>query len=104
MQQCGDQLRRLHQLGCDPLAGGDIPGEGPVVVHGDFAPYNIVVDPEDGAVRAVIDWELVHFGASVEDLAWLEWNLRIWYSPQAGVLEALYQAYGSLPPWRDIRR
>ena len=101
LQQCGELLRRLHQLGCDPLAGKDIPGQGSVIVHGDLAPYNVIVAADDGAVRAVIDWELVHFGSAIEDLAWLEWNMRIWYAPTSGVLDALYEAYGSLPAWRD---
>ena len=101
LQQCGEVLRRLHQLGCAPLAGEDTPGQGSVIVHGDLAPYNVIVDAEDGAVRAVIDWELLHFGSPIEDLAWLEWNMRIWYAPTPGVLDALYEAYGSLPAWRD---
>ena len=79
-----------------PLAG-----DGPVIVHGDFAPYNIIVDPDDGTIRAVIDWELGHHGEAVEDLAWMEWNMRIWYSPQPSVLEAFYESYGELPAWRD---
>lgn len=72
-----------------------------VIVHGDFAPYNIIVDADNGEVRAVIDWELVHLGTPLEDLAWLEWYMRIWYHPQAGVLDALYAAYGPLPSWRS---
>jgi aminoglycoside phosphotransferase (APT) family kinase protein len=100
MQQSGDLLRRLHHLGSDPLTG-EIPGEGPVIVHGDFAPYNLIVDAETSELRAVIDWERAHFGSSVEDLAWLEWNMRIWYSPEPSVLATLYEAYGSLPAWRD---
>ncbi|NYH92877.1 phosphotransferase [Actinopolymorpha rutila] len=100
MQQCGIVLRGLHDLGSDAPVEG-VPGEGPVLVHGDFAPYNLIVDAETGELQAVIDWELAHRGSPVEDLAWLEWNMRIWYSPDDQVLEALYEAYGSLPAWRD---
>lgn len=100
VRQCGALLRRLHRVGPSALAGR-IPGAGPVVVHGDFAPYNVIVDAENGELRAVVDWELAHLGSPVEDLAWLEWNLRIWYFPEVRVLEALYAAYGSRPAWAD---
>lgn len=39
----------------------------------------MIVDPVTGAVRAVIDWELARIGDPIEDLALLEWNMRIWY-------------------------
>lgn len=99
MSRCGTILGRVHRS----VDAQELPlaGVGPVVVHGDFAPYNIIVDPDDGRVRAVIDWELAHRGHAVEDLAWMEWNMRIWYSPQPGVFEAFYDSYGELPAWPD---
>lgn len=97
LSQCGRILRLLHRVDVDVR----LPGEGPVVVHGDFGPYNIIVGPTEGEIRALIDWELAHRGSAVEDLAWMEWNMRIWYSPQPGVLEAFYRSYGDVPPWRD---
>lgn len=39
------------------------------LVHGDLRMGNIIVDGE--GLAAVIDWELVHLGDPVEDLAWL---------------------------------
>ena len=39
------------------------------IVHGDLRMGNVIVD-HDG-LAAVIDWELVHVGDPVEDLAWL---------------------------------
>jgi aminoglycoside phosphotransferase (APT) family kinase protein len=41
----------------------------PVLVHGDFRNGNFVVGPD--GIRAVLDWELAHFGDPVEDLGWL---------------------------------
>ncbi len=41
----------------------------PVLVHGDFRNGNLVVGPE--GLRAVLDWELAHFGDPAEDLGWL---------------------------------
>lgn len=39
------------------------------VVHGDLRNGNIIVGPE--GLRAVLDWEVVHVGDPMEDLAWL---------------------------------
>jgi aminoglycoside phosphotransferase (APT) family kinase protein len=39
------------------------------VVHGDFRTGNFLVDPE-GEIRAILDWEMVHVGDPLEDLAW----------------------------------
>jgi aminoglycoside phosphotransferase (APT) family kinase protein len=44
------------------------------VVHGDFRNGNLIVGPE--GLRAVLDWELVHAGDPLEDLAWL--CVRAW--------------------------
>jgi len=42
----------------DRLAAG-IPAAGPTrIVHGDYRLDNCIVSPDDGAVRAVLDWEL----------------------------------------------
>ncbi len=41
----------------------------PVLVHGDLRLGNIIVEP--AGLAAVIDWELVHLGDPLEDLAWL---------------------------------
>jgi aminoglycoside phosphotransferase (APT) family kinase protein len=51
------------------------PGPGRrAVVHGDFRNGNLIVGPE--GLRAVLDWELVHAGDPMEDLAWL--CVRAW--------------------------
>jgi aminoglycoside phosphotransferase (APT) family kinase protein len=41
----------------------------PTVVHGDMRNGNIIVG-RDG-LRAVLDWEIVHLGDPMEDLAWI---------------------------------
>lgn len=40
-----------------------------VLLHGDFRNGNLVVDQT--GLRAVLDWELAHFGPPAADLAWL---------------------------------
>ena len=41
----------------------------PRVVHGDLRTGNVIVGPE--GLRAVLDWEVVHFGDPMEDLGWI---------------------------------
>ena len=66
-----------------------------VVVHGDLRLGNVIVDPS--GLAAVIDWELVHVGDPLEDLAWL--CVKAWRFgaalPVAGVgtIEELIAAY-----------
>jgi aminoglycoside phosphotransferase (APT) family kinase protein len=47
-----------------------VPQGGESVVHGDFRPGNLLYGP-DGAVRAVLDWELASIGDPLVDLGWL---------------------------------
>lgn len=39
------------------------------LVHGDFRHGNLMIGPD--GVRAVLDWELAHFGDPMEDLGWI---------------------------------
>ena len=39
------------------------------VVHGDYRTGNLLVDRQ-GRIRAVLDWEMMHLGDPLEDLAW----------------------------------
>jgi aminoglycoside phosphotransferase (APT) family kinase protein len=39
------------------------------LVHGDYRVGNVVFD--EGGVRAILDWELMHVGDPIEDLGWL---------------------------------
>ena len=67
------------------------------VVHGDLRLGNVIVGPD--GLRAVIDWELVHAGDPVEDLAWMcvkAW--RFGAAPEAagvGTITELLEAYGT---------
>ncbi|MFN2375817.1 MAG: phosphotransferase family protein [Candidatus Binatia bacterium] len=62
-----------------------LPEEGPlVVVHGDFRTGNFL--RQAGSVRAVLDWEMVHLGDPMEDLAWATCRLWRGQTRLAGVL------------------
>lgn len=49
------------------------------LVHGDFHIRNVIVDPNDGSVRTVLDWELSTLGDPLADL-----GSTLAYWPEAG--------------------
>jgi aminoglycoside phosphotransferase (APT) family kinase protein len=53
-------------------SAGSAPGR---LVHGDFAPVNVVVGP-DATIRALLDFEHAHEGDPLEDVAWWGWVVR----------------------------
>ncbi|MEU9076383.1 phosphotransferase family protein [Kitasatospora sp. NPDC004745] len=101
---CGLVLGRLQQL--DPAVSGEpVTAPGAVLVHGDFGPNNLLLDPDTFAVTAVLDWEFAHAGDPVEDLAWCEWIVRMHHPDRGGDLDHLFRAYGRpVPPWPVRRR
>jgi aminoglycoside phosphotransferase (APT) family kinase protein len=77
-----------------------------VVVHGDLRLGNVIVD-RDG-LAAVIDWELVHLGDPLEDLAWIA--VKAWRFGEPGEVAGLgsldelvtaYERAGGRPVDRD---
>jgi aminoglycoside phosphotransferase (APT) family kinase protein len=52
--------------------------QGTVIAHGDFRLENTVVGPDDGQLRAVLDWELCTLGDPLADLGLL---LVYWPGP-----------------------
>jgi aminoglycoside phosphotransferase (APT) family kinase protein len=48
------------------------------LVHGDYHLRNVLFDPDDGSVRAVLDWELCTLGDPLADLGGL---LAYWPRP-----------------------
>jgi Phosphotransferase enzyme family len=92
---CGAVLRRIHEVG----AGAPDQAR-QVLVHGDFGPNNVLLDPVTLEVTAVLDWEFSHVGEPVEDLAWCEWIVRTHHGWRVDLLGAFFDAYGGeVPPW-----
>ena len=99
LRACGRMLRRLQAIG---PALAHVEGHGPppaVLVHGDYGPNNVVLDPAARQITAIVDWEWAHAGHPVEDLAWCEWIVRMHHPADVGALGALFDGYGSAPAW-----
>jgi aminoglycoside phosphotransferase (APT) family kinase protein len=58
------------------------------LVHSDFNPKNLLLDPSDGSVRALLDWEFAHAGHPFSDLG----NLLRFERDQA-LVDAVLGAY-----------
>ena len=95
---CGTLLHHLQTL--SPHLLPDAPGSGRVIVHGDFGPQNVLIAPESWTVAALVDWEWVHVGQPVEDLAWAEWIVRSHHPHAVRALAALFRGYGDTPAWK----
>jgi aminoglycoside phosphotransferase len=81
------------------------PARGPgVVVHGDYGPNNMLLDPVTFEVTAIVDWEWAHPGDPVDDLAWCEWIVRMHHPADVDALGHLFVGYGSRPPWAERQR
>src|SRR6266508_286312 len=106
LRTCGRMLRRIHEV--DPaevlaevLAEVPAGPAGPdlVLVHGDYGPNNLLLDPRTFAVTAVVDWEWAHPGDPLEDLAWCGWIVRMHHGEHVGALGAFFDGYGHRPAW-----
>jgi Phosphotransferase enzyme family len=71
LQAAGGILRRLQD---------QMPG----LVHGDYGPQNLLLEPGSLEVVAVLDWEFSHDGTPVEDLAWAEWIVWMHHPDASG--------------------
>lgn len=61
------------------------------LVHSDFNPKNLLVDPESGAITGVLDWEFAHAGSPFTDLGNM---LRFDRRPE--LVEAVTSTYARL--------
>ncbi|PPS70271.1 aminoglycoside phosphotransferase [Streptomyces sp. 46] len=103
LTSCGELLRRIHGIAPSVLPE-DARRTDKVLVHGDFGPNNVLLDPETFEVTAVVDWEFAHLGDPVEDLAWCEWIVRTHHPEHRRALGHFFRAYGGLVPSWPIRR
>jgi aminoglycoside phosphotransferase (APT) family kinase protein len=94
-----DWPRPVFELALRWLSDNDPgPPEEMTLVHGDFRHGNLIIGPV--GVRAVLDWELAHFGDPMEDLGWIcvnSWRFGEIDKPVGGFgsREELYAGYES---------
>jgi hypothetical protein len=96
---CGRLARNVHDVDRSlvPELGEARPGQ--ALVHGDFGPQNVLIDPEAWRPVALLDWEFTRFGDPIDDLAWAEWIVRTHHPAQTVHLHALFDGYGDRPSW-----
>lgn len=98
LEACGTLLRRIQGIGVEVLPGE--PEAGKVLVHGDYGPNNVLIDPATFQVTAVLDWEFAHLGNAIEDIAWCEWIVRMHHPEHRRSLGHFFDAYAAdVPPW-----
>jgi aminoglycoside phosphotransferase len=97
LELVGRTLRVLQQVSVETVPG--LPGQGPVIAHGDFGPQNMLLDLGRGTVTALLDWEFAHRGNAVEDLAWAEWIVRMHHPMATEKLPALFSSAGITASW-----
>lgn len=103
LADAGSALRRFHDAVADfrptgPIhsrLGGSTLGEGEIVCHNDFAPYNAVYD---GRLSGVIDWDIIAAAKPTWDLAFVAWQWVPLHN------ERLSQELGAPPISDRIRR
>lgn len=77
------------------------------LVHNDFRVGNLVVDPDDGALVGILDWETAHFSDPVADLAWFFQRTSRGRSPLACKLlgvDDFLDEYETAAGWRPETR
>lgn len=98
MAVLGDLLKKLQQIPAEELVG-KIPGNGTCLVHGDFGPQNLILFQKSRQPAAMLDWEWSHLGSPVEDVAWVEWIMRMHHQSQLKYISTFFDHYENLPEW-----
>ncbi|WP_328292576.1 phosphotransferase [Kineococcus sp. NBC_00420] len=102
LHSVGRTAALLHRLDVSALDRPELLGpaeDGAVLVHGDFGPQNLLLDPDTFKVSAIVDWEFAHLGDGVLDLAWAEWIVRTHHPHLVDALASLFEGYGTEPDW-----
>jgi aminoglycoside phosphotransferase (APT) family kinase protein len=85
-------LPELAALG-ERLAQGLPTSQGAGIVHGDYRLDNVVVDPGDGRVLGVLDWEMATLGDPLTDLA----STVVWWDGIQGLDSPVAAVPGDVP-------
>jgi aminoglycoside phosphotransferase len=94
LRSMGEAIRAVQ--GVDP-SRFCAAAEAGVVVHGDFATYNVIVSEDGSEVRAIVDWEAAHVGDSLVDLAWCEYQFQRLFPRHGYAIPQLFAGFGASP-------
>lgn len=92
----------MQAIEVDGIPDDGVPKADPdsVLVHGDFGPNNVLLDPGTFAVTGLLDWEFAHIGRRIEDLAWCEWIVRTHHPTHRDAMGEFFAGYGGIvAPW-----
>lgn len=98
-QTIGQTLKKIHEFPAIKMKDS-IPGNGLSLIHGDFSILNLFLDQSSKPEITILDWEWAHLGEPVEDLAWMEWSIRMNYGKFIKELPFFFEAYGEIPDWQ----
>lgn len=76
-----DEIREMNRL-IDWLPGNIPDDESSSIVHGDYRLDNLIIDPVEPKVIAVLDWELSTIGHPMADFTY---HLMAWRMPDLGI-------------------
>ncbi len=74
------------------------PAQKVTIVHGDMRSGNFLFN-EKGEIKAILDWELMHMGDPLEDLAWA--LNRMWSSLEPDLLGRMLPRERAIRVWED---
>ncbi|HEU5150323.1 MAG TPA: aminoglycoside phosphotransferase family protein [Iamia sp.] len=111
-----DHVRPVGEALFGDLEAYLTPGDAPLTItHGDYRLDNLLLDPDDGHVRGVVDWQTVAVGPALNDVAYVmgagllpedrrpveETLVRRYHD---GLVAAGIEGYGWDACWQDHRR
>jgi len=70
-----------------------------VIVHGDMRAGNFLFN-EAGEIKAMLDWEMMHMGDPLEDLAWA--LNRLWSWPEPDRLGLMLPRERAIQSWENV--
>jgi Phosphotransferase enzyme family len=98
--EMGRFLRELQNIEISTVSG-QIPGNGSVICHGDFAHYNSILSTDGSNLLTIVDWEACCIGDPVMDIAWCEFQFLRQFPNQKWVLQELFKGFGSTPTFEQ---
>ena len=92
LRAMGETLREIQRV---PTSRFGAAADWQVLVHGDFAPYNVIVSDDGTTIRAIVDWEAACLRHPLTDLAWCEFQFLRLFPRHSYATRHLFEGYGA---------